>query len=56
MWNHSSPDNGCFITASQYTGEKFLKSGLQGNKYDNDNVEIFKSCNPRPPTTLCSPP
>ena len=43
------PANCCIATCvSPCTGSKFLKSGLQWNKYNNSDIEIFKPWNPQP--------
>ena len=41
IWYHSSSDNCCFIIALQYTDNKFLYSGLQGNEYNSSNIETL---------------
>ena len=40
------------IITLHYTGNKFLQSGLEGNKYNNN---IFKPCNPQTCSPLCNP-
>ena len=39
MWYHSSPNQCCFIIVLLLTGNKFLRSSLQENKYNNNDIE-----------------
>ena len=54
--NYYSPDDFWFIIALQYTDNKFLQPSLQGNKYNNPGIEIFKPCNSQPSSLSCNPP
>ena len=48
-------DTCCVINALQYTDNKSLQSGLQWNKYNNSDIEIFKPCYPQPCSPSCNP-
>ena len=54
--NYYSSDDFWFIIALQYTDNKFLQPSLQGNKYNNPGIEIFKPCNSQPSSLSYNPP
>ena len=39
-----------------HTDNKFLQPSLQGNKYNNPGIEIFKPCNSQPSSLSYNPP